>query len=609
MPEPERACRALVIGNSDFPGDPQELPRLNGPTNDVWALRRALTDPLTGLHLPGAVKVLVDEVSQRVNEELVEFFEHSFADEQLLLYYSGHGRLDLHNRLRLCTRDTTLDGLRIRSVRHEFINELIDECAARSIVVVLDCCFSGVATVKGADPATQLSGRGRFVMTSSSHAGLSSDAANTLDPSPFTRHLVDGLRSGASGRDGYATVHDVYAYVHDQMRTSGQTPHMKAEGGVGQVPLARRPTRPDEGSTGKGGAFVPVGAAEALDIRPVFVDARGNRTLLPTESDFTGVLHVLLPRRRTVLTTHRDDIAGAPGGSGITAELRSRARVRPHDLRARVTGGKPSDVRGGAVGGAVRFTLPEGAGSVTWTERQVREFGRAKAIGYWPSTSRPANPHPGWQGAGAEDEPEPEDLGHASLVSAKRSALSWLVLGPVAAGLYMAQSSLYAHAEKSQLSTATELVAVVVLCLLGATTLFSLLTIVTGIKILARFRNVERLRRDHTLPVTPMFMAHIVASVDKPGFEGAVPVDVPLAWLWHEGAFVTAMRARDERGASTLDHPDLVVPVLYHYRREFAARRKVPTPERVEVIGNPERGQWLAIRTERGVIWPREKAM
>ncbi|MGO4422142.1 hypothetical protein AB4Z54_26420, partial [Streptomyces sp. MCAF7] len=305
-----------------------------------------------------------------------------------------------------------------------------------------------MAAVKGADPATQLSGYGRFVMTSSSHAGLSSDAANAHEPSPFTRHLAEGLRFGARGKDGYVSVHDVYTYTYEQTRALGQIPHMKAEGGVGQVSLARRLIRTADGPETKGGAAAPAAgvraSADALDIRPVFTDPQGNQTLLTTESDFTGVLHVRLPQRKTVLTTHRDQLAGANGIGPATAELRSRAKIHHADLRARVDGREPVEIRSGTVDGTVRFALPDGMGSVTWSERQVADFGRAKAVGYWPSTAPATTPHPEWHGAGSDG--EPEDPVYDDLASASRAARLWLLKGAVAGALCAAQFSLCVRA-------------------------------------------------------------------------------------------------------------------------------------------------------------------
>ncbi|MEU5025771.1 caspase family protein [Streptomyces milbemycinicus] len=611
MAESARIYRALLIGNSEFPDDPQGLPQLKGPTTDVRVLYEALTDRATGLHPRGAVKAVVNETSSQVEDALAEFFEHSFAHEQLFLYYSGHGRLDARNRLRLCTHDTTLDGLRTRSVRHEFINELIDDCAARSIVVVLDCCFSGVAAVKGADPATQLSGYGRFVMTSSSHAGLSSDAANAHEPSPFTRHLAEGLRFGARGKDGYVSVNDVYTYAYEQTRAFGQIPHMKAEGGVGQVSLARRPVRAADGPESKGRTSAPEAAASAnaLDIRPVFTDPQGNQTLLTTESDFTGVLHVRLPQRKTVLTTHRDQLAGANGVSPATAELRSRAKIHHADLRARVDGREPVEIQSGTVEGAVRFALPDGAGTVTWSERQVADFGRAKAVGYWPSTAPSTTPHPGWHGSGSGG--EPEDRVYDDLASAGRSAWSWLPLGAGAAALSVAQWDLCMHLPGARVSQLTALGVMFILCGLAFMAVFCVGQFIGHIETAVMFRRVRRLRNDPALPITPMLMVCRVEEVEKTvlTLDGSmrVTVEKPYAWIWGEKAFVAAVQACKQDGDVSV-HPEVKMPVLNAYLADFKARIGTPAPEMVEVIGHPLKGQWVAIRTARGMIWPKGQA-
>jgi uncharacterized caspase-like protein len=114
-------------------------------------LSAALTDPDTGLHQADAVRTVLEGTTQSVKEELAEFLESALPHEQLFLYYSGHGLLDLRNRLRLCARDTTVAHLRARSVELGYIDDLIEECAARSTVVVLDCCFRGAAAQYAAD--------------------------------------------------------------------------------------------------------------------------------------------------------------------------------------------------------------------------------------------------------------------------------------------------------------------------------------------------------------------------------------------------------------------------------------------------------------------------
>src|SRR6185295_13500590 len=157
-------------------------------------------------------------------------------------YYSGHGQLDMDNRLFLCTQDTTLTRRGLRAVHLSSITTRMDRCPARAIIVVLDCCYSGrAADAKGLDMAAPFEGRGRFVMSSCERRGTAKDAIGDGEPSLFTGHLVTALRRGAVGRDGYVTARQVWRYVEGQLRGSGQRPCWKTDGETGDVPLARRP--------------------------------------------------------------------------------------------------------------------------------------------------------------------------------------------------------------------------------------------------------------------------------------------------------------------------------------------------------------------------------
>jgi hypothetical protein len=55
--------RALLIGNASYPDDEANLPRLDGPMNDVPALRTALGDEEYGLFAPENVAVRVVRVA------------------------------------------------------------------------------------------------------------------------------------------------------------------------------------------------------------------------------------------------------------------------------------------------------------------------------------------------------------------------------------------------------------------------------------------------------------------------------------------------------------------------------------------------------------------
>ncbi|MBB5937561.1 caspase family protein [Streptomyces zagrosensis] len=596
MTESGKAYRALLIGNSAFPRDPDRLRTLLGPPTDVPLLAAALTDPETGLHEADAVGTVLEQTAQHIRDELEEFFGRALPHEQLFLYYSGHGLLDLRNRLRLCARDTTVGRLQARSVDLEFINALIDGCAARSIVVILDCCFSGAAAVKGTDPAAQLAGHGRFVMTSSSSADTSADAERAGAASPFTRHLVTGLRTGASGRDDLVTAYDVFQYVHRRLLASGQTPHMKTEAAVGAIPLARRPQRPAEREGAAGPGRTAGGDALSLDVRPVFTDPNGTRAPLATYTDSSGLLLVRLPQHGAFLTTHREEITAAADGAPATAELYNRAAVTWRAVHPRETGRKVTDLRADTSGGTVAFILPDDAGTVEWQEWQVRAFHQARSQRRWPGTLHAPN---------STIEEYKTDRVYRRLRTATWRARLWLsTLVSMATVLVSMVTVLDAPTGDTWYERGCRVV-------LGLAFLLSLCQTLLHIQDTRRFRRVRRVLYGSGLYAVSMVMeTGFVTETSSDGF-GVIELQKPFAWLRYDGA-PEASFTRGEPDGMPLEEERSMLPALavplhsFHgrYVRERCDRPDKPGLERVEVIGTPRPGHWVVICTEDGLLWP-----
>jgi hypothetical protein len=261
--------RALLIGNSTYPADEHNLQTLHGPVKDIAALNRALIDPGTGLFDDTDVTLLPEATSTRAVRALGRFFATANRDDVLLVYFSGHGKLDQSGRLHLCMQDTDSTDLLSTAVSSSRINEFAEASRARNVVIVLDCCHAGA--FRGADLGQTVAGPGRYVLTSCRGTQLANDASVENGTSCFTQHLVDGLVYAASDQDGdgYVTFSDLYAYVDRRLREdSKQIPQRRVDGD-GDLPLARRPVPAIAGgeaavepSAGKSAATSP-GQAQA----------------------------------------------------------------------------------------------------------------------------------------------------------------------------------------------------------------------------------------------------------------------------------------------------------------------------------------------------------
>jgi hypothetical protein len=336
--------RALLISNSEFPEDPHNLFPLQGPVNDSPLLRDALTDRELGLFDLADVRLLPERSKRDIMTAVEGFFRDAARDDQLLLYYSGHGFPDINGNLYLCARDTTTSSLVATGVSDGEVNAIINLSAARAVIVILDCCYSGA--FKGAVP-TRLKGEGRFVITSSRRGQLAKDAEQLTGASPFTGHLVEALRLGTldANGDGYVALNDLYDYVLNQLRPSGQIPQRHFDHAVGDVILARARAQTTPTVTPPSGSPVlaisteevdldEVGPDESLPAEIVDVFNRGGGELdwtATTEADWidlepqTGFFRLTMHPRPGV---NRANVLVRDRGKGGSQTLRVRVVIR-----------------------------------------------------------------------------------------------------------------------------------------------------------------------------------------------------------------------------------------------------------------------------------------
>jgi hypothetical protein len=266
-----RRYRAFLIGNGDYPEDPANLARLEGPTNDVNLLWSALTDPACGMFARTDVTSRLEQPSGRLMNDLGAFFGRAGRDDVLLLYFSCHGVLDVDRTLHLCTRDTVVAQLSGTSISSTQLDELIRNSAAGSTVIIIDSCHSGA--FKGHDIVTPVSGRGRYVLASCRGSELANDASQANHASLFTEFLVEGLR-GAAGpgtEDGYLTPEHLYHYTYRRLTSLRKQTPQHSSSGEGRLPIARTtaaapppPVPVEAPASSKRRAFLALAAAAIL---------------------------------------------------------------------------------------------------------------------------------------------------------------------------------------------------------------------------------------------------------------------------------------------------------------------------------------------------------
>lgn len=251
----------------------------------------------------------------------------SAAEDVLLVYYLGHGLLDGGGRLYLATSGTKhpRNGLEHRAFPYAELHRLLGDCPARTIVVVLDCCFSGVAdgisTPNGLRmPDTAPRPDGGFLLASAApeeHALAPSGERHTV----FSGTLIRLLRDGHPAGPPDWTLDELFAHLERELaRRDGPAPHRAATGHAGELELAPNPRH-------QANPYRGLAAYEEADARFFFGRASLTRRLrarLADQLTGAGMLVVVGPSgsgkssllRAGLIPALRDHgLPGAPGSA------------------------------------------------------------------------------------------------------------------------------------------------------------------------------------------------------------------------------------------------------------------------------------------------------
>ncbi len=207
---------ALVIGNDAY----QHLPHLKTARNDAKAVADLLTKDY-GF----AVTLLLDATRAQIIENLDALTEKLGGDDNLVIYYAGHGWLEQDSSRGYWLPVDAQPNRRTHWISNTTITDTLASIRAKHVMVIADSCFSGTL-VRGANVGIRAGDYwqrmaqkwARVAMVS---GGLEPVADGTDSHSPFAKALIGALRSNASVMDGTQLFEQVRRPV---MLAAKQTP-------------------------------------------------------------------------------------------------------------------------------------------------------------------------------------------------------------------------------------------------------------------------------------------------------------------------------------------------------------------------------------------------
>jgi len=199
---------------------------LVGTKNDATALWALFMDTLP--EMQGELLTGQQATIANIRTAIQQSLEQATADDVVIIFYSGHGS----QNLRITGFDSTISQLDQSTMAMQDIASLFKKSAAKNILCILDCCFSGGAPAKvledspiarsAGNPLDELAGEGRIIIAASNFDEPSYELPST-GHGILTKAILDVLQSPEENVNLLTAMNDVMEIVRVEALRIGVT--------------------------------------------------------------------------------------------------------------------------------------------------------------------------------------------------------------------------------------------------------------------------------------------------------------------------------------------------------------------------------------------------
>lgn len=218
--------RALIIGIDEY----EKVSQLNGCVNDANAIKSVLE-----VHEDGSpnydCRVLTSDIPESVSRSAIrKCLEDAFRgfDGDVVFYFSGHGAIAEAGGF-IVTQDGQNGDI---GIPMDEILLLANKSSAKSVLLILDCCFSGNLGNPASLQASHLKPLQKALLregvTILAASKPSETVAEIAGHGVFTDLVIGALSGGAADVRGRVSAASIYAYVEQALGPWDQRPIYKS---------------------------------------------------------------------------------------------------------------------------------------------------------------------------------------------------------------------------------------------------------------------------------------------------------------------------------------------------------------------------------------------
>ncbi|MEV6597319.1 caspase family protein [Actinoplanes sp. NPDC051346] len=249
LPEAAKS-RAVIVGASRY----RDLAALPTVAANVEEVAKLFTDErFWGLPEKHCVRLVDPEHPGAVLDALARAADE--ASDALVFYFAGHGilRPDAYD-LYLALKHGALERW-WHAVRYDDIRRIMmDHPGPTAKVVLLDCCYAGMAMMPGMGAGAEIGDRvrieGTYLMTAAAETSVAL-APPTEPLTAFTGAFVAAVRDGVPDGPDVLDFHTLYPRIRNALEAAGRpAPQQRSSNGGGRIALVRNVGLDDRGNTG-----------------------------------------------------------------------------------------------------------------------------------------------------------------------------------------------------------------------------------------------------------------------------------------------------------------------------------------------------------------------
>ncbi len=225
-PRDHSGSRAVLIGTWDY----EHLPPVPAARHSLERMTDLLTSPVCGWPVDRILTVANRARPGDLYDDLVELYSRTDPDGVALFYFVGHGQPDSDDRLCLGLAGSRMEAARRASTSLLFDNvrDALRQSDAGTKVVILDCCFAGLAAanrLSGGDFLDMVRGTGAYTMAASgaySPAWFEVDESIAKPQTLFTKYFADVVEAGIPHQQALLPLDVIFATAADRLVRDGK---------------------------------------------------------------------------------------------------------------------------------------------------------------------------------------------------------------------------------------------------------------------------------------------------------------------------------------------------------------------------------------------------